>query len=366
MTAVLLEQDPSLHPAPLSEDAMWAAVLAREPAAEGRFLYGVMTTGVYCRPTCPSRRPLRTNVRFFAEASAAEAAGLRPCKRCQPNAAPLAERHAAAVATACRLIAESEEPPALDALARAVGLSRFHFHRLFRAVTGVTPKAYADAHRAGRVVSELDEGASVTEAIYGAGFGSNGRFYATSNSRLGMRPSDYRRGGRGARIRFAVGQTSLGAILVAATDKGVCAIRFGDDPDGLVRGLQDRFSNAELVGADAEFETLVARVVGLVECPSDAADLPLDVCDTAFRERVWRALRDIPAGATASYAEIAARIGRPKAVRAVAQACAANPTAVAIPCHRVVRSDGALSGYRWGVERKRALLEREAQSSNAQ
>ncbi|HXQ11012.1 MAG TPA: bifunctional DNA-binding transcriptional regulator/O6-methylguanine-DNA methyltransferase Ada [Caulobacteraceae bacterium] len=365
MTAVLLEKGATPHPAPLSEDAMWAAVLARDPAAEGRFLYGVMTTGVYCRPTCPSRRPLRTNVLFFAAATAAEAAGLRACKRCQPNAAPLAERHAAAIAKACHLIAESEEPPALDTLARAVGLSRFHFHRLFRAVTGVTPKAYAEGHRAGRVVRELDEGASVTEAIYGAGFGSNGRFYATSTSRLGMRPSDYRKGGRGATIRFAVGETSLGAILVAATDKGVCAIQFGDDPDALVRGLQDRFPSAELMGGDGDFEALVARVVGMVEAPAAGADLPLDVKGTAFQERVWRALRDIPAGETASFADIAARIGRPKAVRAVAQACAANPTAVAIPCHRVVRSDGGLSGYRWGVERKAALLEREAQSSSA-
>jgi AraC family transcriptional regulator of adaptative response/methylated-DNA-[protein]-cysteine methyltransferase len=365
MTALLLEGRPSPHPAPLSEDAMWAAVLARDPATEGRFLYGVVTTGVYCRPTCPSRRPLRANVRFFADATVAEAAGLRACKRCQPNAAPLAERQAQAVAKACRLIAESEEPPTLDTLARAVGLSRFHFHRLFRAVTGITPKAYAEAHRAGRVISELDEGSSVTEAIYGAGFGSNGRFYATSTGRLGMRPSDYRKGGRGATIRFAVGETSLGAILVAATDKGICAIQFGDDPDRLVRALQDRFPNAELVGADADFEALVARVVGCVERPSDAADLPLDVCGTAFRERVWRALRDIPAGATATYGEIAAKVGRPKAVRAVAQACAANPVAVAIPCHRVVRSDGALSGYRWGVERKAALLARETQSSSS-
>ena len=365
MTAVLLEKDSSPDAAPLSQDAMWAAVLARDPAAEGRFLYGVVTTGVYCRPTCPSRRPLRSNVRFFAGAADAEAAGLRPCKRCQPTAAPLAERQAEAVAKACRLIAESEEPPALDVLARAVGLSRFHFHRLFKSLTGVTPKAYADAHRAGRVVSELDDGASVTEAIYGAGFGSNGRFYATSNSRLGMRPSDYRQGGRGATIRFAVGQTSLGAILVAATDKGVCAIQFGEDPDALVRGLQDRFPRAELVGGDADFETLVARVVGMVEAPAKRADLPLDVKGTAFQERVWRALRDIPAGATESYAAIAARIGRPKAVRAVAQACAANPAAVAIPCHRVVRNDGGLSGYRWGVERKAALLAREARSPDA-
>jgi AraC family transcriptional regulator of adaptative response/methylated-DNA-[protein]-cysteine methyltransferase len=299
-------------------------------------------------------------VRFFSQAADAEAAGLRPCKRCQPTAAPLTERRAQAVAKACRLIAESDEPPALDALARAAGLSRFHFHRLFKALTGVTPKAYADAHRAGRIVSELDEGASVTEAIYGAGFGSNGRFYATSNSRLGMRPSDFRKGGRGATIRFAVGQSSLGAILVAATDKGVCAIQFGEDPDALVRGLQDRFASAELVGGDAAFEGLVAQVVGMVEAPQASLDLPLDVKGTAFQERVWRALRDIPPGQTASYAHIAARIGRPKAVRAVAQACAANPAAVAIPCHRVVRSDGAISGYRWGVERKRALLAREA------
>jgi len=360
MPAAALEKAPSTLTAPLSENEKWTAVLARDPAAEGRFLYGVMTTGVFCRPTCPSRRPLRANVRFFADALAAEAAGLRPCKRCEPDAAPLAERHAVAIANACRLIAESETPPTLGALARAVGMSRFHFHRLFRAVTGLTPKAYAEAHRAERLVSKLDDGASVTEAIYGAGFGSNGRFYATSNSRLGMRPSDYRKGGPGETIRFAVGETSLGAILVAATDKGVCAIQFGEDPDALVRGLQDRFQKAELVGADADFEALVALVVGLVECPADAADLPLDVCGTAFQERVWRALRDIPPGATASYADIAARIGRPKAVRAVAQACAANPAAVAIPCHRVVRNDGSLSGYRWGVERKAALLAREA------
>ncbi len=362
MTAVALKRDPSREAAPMSEDAMWAAVLARDAAAEGRFLYGVMTTGVYCRPTCPSRRPLRSNVRFFTEAADAEAAGLRPCKRCQPTAAPLAERQAHAVAKACRLIAESDEPLGLDALARAVGLSRFHFHRLFKALTGVTPKAYADAHRAGRIVSELDEGASVTEAIYGAGFGSNGRFYATSNSRLGMRPSDFRKGGRGATIRFAVGETSLGAILVAATEKGVCAIQFGDDPDALVRGLEDRFPRAELVGGDAAFEALVAQVVGMVEAPRSSVELPLDVKGTAFQERVWRALRDIPPGATASYADVAARIGRPKAVRAVAQACAANPAAVAIPCHRVVRNDGGLSGYRWGVERKAALLAREARS----
>ena len=348
------------EPLTTSDDALWAAVLDHDATADGTFLYGVMTTGVYCRPSCPSRRPLRANVRFFADAAGAQAAGLRACKRCRPDEVSIAGRHANAVARACALIAASEEPPSLDDLAEAAGLSRFHFHRVFKALTGVTPKAYGEAHRAERLRGELDDGASVTEAIYGAGFGSNGRFYAVSNDRLGMKPSAYRKGGAGAEIRFAVGQTSLGAILVAATNKGVCAIQFGEDPDALVRGLQDRFPKAELIGADAEFEALVARVVGAVEGAADAGDLPLDIQGTAFQERVWRALRDIPKGSTASYADIAATIGAPKAVRAVAQACAANPTAVVIPCHRVVRSDGALSGYRWGVERKRALLQREA------
>jgi AraC family transcriptional regulator of adaptative response/methylated-DNA-[protein]-cysteine methyltransferase len=348
------------EPLTTSDDALWAAVLDHDATADGTFLYGVMTTGVYCRPSCPSRRPLRANVRFFADAAGAQAAGLRACKRCRPDEVSIAGRHADAVARACALIAASEELPSLDDLAEAAGLSRFHFHRVFKALTGVTPKAYGEAHRAERLRGELDDGASVTEAIYGAGFGSNGRFYAVSNDRLGMKPSAYRKGGAGAAIRFAVGQTSLGAILVAATNKGVCAIQFGEDPDALVRGLQDRFPKAELIGADAEFEALVARVVGTVEGAADAGDLPLDIQGTAFQERVWRALRDIPKGSTASYADIAATIGAPKAVRAVAQACAANPTAVVIPCHRVVRSDGALSGYRWGVERKRALLQREA------
>jgi AraC family transcriptional regulator, regulatory protein of adaptative response / methylated-DNA-[protein]-cysteine methyltransferase len=345
---------------PPSEDAMWAAVLDHDATADGTFLYGVTTTGVYCRPSCPSRRPLRANVCFFAHAAGAQAAGLRACKRCRPGEASIAERHAEAVARACALIAESEELPSLDALADVAALSRFHFHRVFKALTGVTPKAYGEACRAGRLRAELDDGASITQAIYGAGFGSSGRFYAVSNDRLGMKPGDYRKGGTGAAIRFAVGQTSLGSILVAATDKGVCAIQFGDDPDSLVRGLQDRFPMAQLIGANPAFEALVARVVGMVEGAADAGDLPLDIQGTAFQERVWRALRDIPKGATASYAEVASRIGAPKAVRVVAQACAANPTAVVIPCHRVVRSDGGLSGYRWGVERKRALLQREA------
>jgi AraC family transcriptional regulator of adaptative response/methylated-DNA-[protein]-cysteine methyltransferase len=343
-----------------NDDERWEAVKRRDRAANGAFYFSVRTTGVYCRPSCAARLPRRENVRFHATSADAERAGFRPCKRCRPNEVGLADRQASVVAKACRLIEEAEEMPSLDALAEAAGMSRFHFHRIFKAHTGVTPKAYADAHRARRMRHELTRAGTVTEAIYGAGFNSSGRFYAAAPDRLGMTPTEFRAGGNGASIRFAVGQCSLGSILVAATDKGVCAIQFGDDPDALVRDLQDRFPKAQLIGGDKEFEQLVAKVVGFVEAPAQGLDLPLDVRGTAFQQRVWQALREIPAGSTASYAEIASRIGAPKAVRAVAQACGANALAVAIPCHRVVRNDGALSGYRWGVERKRALLTREA------
>ena len=238
-------------------------------------------------------------------------------------------------------------------------MSRFYFHRVFKAVTGVTPKAYAAGHRGKRVREELSSGESVTEAIYGAGFNSNGRFYAAAPGLLGMTPTQFRSGGSGNVIRFAVGECSLGAILVAATAKGVCAIEFGNDPEMLVRALQDRFPRAQLLGGDKAFERLVAEVVGFVEAPGRGLDLPLDIRGTAFQQQVWKAIRDIPAGSTASYRDLAKRIGAPKAVRAVAQACGANAIAVAIPCHRVVRTDGSTSGYRWGVERKRALLDRE-------
>jgi AraC family transcriptional regulator of adaptative response/methylated-DNA-[protein]-cysteine methyltransferase len=346
---------------PFSGDGeRWEALVRRDRSADGAFYYSVQTTGVYCRPSCAARLPRRENVQFHATCADAERAGFRPCKRCRPNQVSLAEQQAAAVVKACRLIEDAEEPPNLDALAKSAGMSRFHFHRIFKARTGLTPKAYADAHRAERVRHELTRRPTVTEAIYGAGFNSNGRFYDASAELLGMTPTAFRAGGDGATIRFAVGQCSLGAILVAATDKGVCAIQFGDDPEVLVRGLEDRFPKARLTGGDKMFEQLVAKVVGFVEAPSNGLDLPLDVRGTAFQQRVWRALRDIPAGSTASYGEIAARIGTPTAVRAVAQACSSNPVAVAIPCHRVVRTDGALSGYRWGIARKRALLEREA------
>ena len=341
-------------------DSRWAAVIARDPAADGKFYYSVKTTGVYCRPSCPSRPARPENVQFHATRVAAEQAGFRPCKRCKPDQPSLMEQHAAKVAEICRLIENAEIVPSLEELAHHAGLSVYHFHRIFKAVTGLTPRTYAAAHRAKRVRNELDRSDTVTKAIFDAGYTSNSRFYEKSNQVLGMTPSTYRAGGSNTEIRFALGECSLGSILVASSDCGVCAITLGDDPELLIRDLQDRFPKANLIGGDGAFEQLVARVVGFIEAPAIGLDLPLDVRGTAFQQRVWQALREIPAGSTASYTDIANRIGSPKAVRAVAQACAANPMAVAIPCHRVVRNDGALSGYRWGVERKRALLEREA------
>ena len=344
----------------VDSDDRWIAVQRRDAAADGQFVYSVASTGVYCRPSCPSRLARRENVAFHADPAAAEAAGFRACLRCRPDGFSQAERRADAVAAACRLIHNAEELPDLDALAAAAGMSRFHFHRVFKSATGVTPKDYARARRAERVRDALNTTASVTEAIYDAGYNANSRFYEEAGRQLGMRPRAYRDGGRGTAIRFAVGQCSLGAILVASTDKGVCAILLGDEPDKLVRALQDQFPHAELIGADEEFESTVAIVVGFIDSPGKALGLPLDVRGTAFQRQVWEALGKIPPGNTVSYSAIAQAIGSPMAVRAVAQACASNALAVAIPCHRVVRSDGGLSGYRWGVERKRVLLDREA------
>ena len=279
----------------------------------------------------------------------------------KPTPPSTSSKHAALVAQACRRIEAAERPPSLDDLAQQAGLSAFHFHRVFKALTGLTPKAYALARRSQAVRESLARGtSSVTEAIFDAGFNANSRFYEHADAMLGMKPTQYRAGGEDVRIEFAIGESSLGAILVARSRRGICAISLGDDPGPLLRELQDRFPRAELIGGDAGFERLVAQVVGLIEHPDIGHDLPLDVRGTAFQQRVWQALRQIPAGESASYAQVAQRIGSPTSVRAVAQACAANTLAVAFPCHRVVRSDGAMYCYRWGVERKRALLERES------
>lgn len=346
-----------------TDEARWRAVVERDANADAHFVYAVRSTGVYARPGAPGRRPRRENVEFFSLPAQAEAAGYRASRRSGEPTPGERDQRALLIARACQAIESAETPPTLEMLARQAGLSPFHFHRVFKAQTGLTPKAYAAAHRGRKLREQLARpDASVTRALFDAGFNSSSRFYEASESLLGMRPGEYRGGGAGSVIRFAVAQCSLGAILVASSQRGICAILIDDDPDFLVRDLQDRFPKAELVGGDAEYEAMVARVVGFVEAPSIGLDLPLDIRGTAFQQRVWQALREIPAGDTASYSDIARRIGAPNAVRAVGRACGANAIAVAIPCHRVVRRDGDLTGYRWGVERKRELLRREAQA----
>ncbi len=339
-----------------TDDAKWNAVRTRDTTADGVFLYAVATTGVYCRPSCAARPARRENVAFYPTRPAAERQGFRACKRCRPDLPPRAEREAALVATACRTIEAAAEAPSLDRLAVAAGVSPYHFHRLFRRVAGVTPKAYADAHRAARVRDGLRAGATVTTAFYDAGFNSSGRFYAAADGVLGMTPSAFRAGGVGERIAYATADCTLGTVLVAVSERGVCAILIDDDAAALRADLARRFSRACLTADDGLAET-VAAAVSTVD--GTAADLPLDIRGTAFQRRVWEVLRTIPAGETLSYAAVAERIGSPKAVRAVAGACAANTLAVAVPCHRVVSSGGALGGYRWGVERKQTLLARE-------
>ena len=350
---------PITIPNTIEQDPRWQAIVTRDHAADGTFFYSVKSTGIYCRPSCGARIPKPENVQFHDTAELAEQAGFRPCKRCKPEQLPLARRHATAITAVCRRIECSEEIPVLDELAARAGLSPYYFHRLFKSMTGLTPKAYAAACRGGRVRELLRHSETITDAILDAGYNANSRFYEKSGDMLGMTPTAYRNGGAGMEIRFAVGECSLGAILVANSTRGVCAILLGDDPEMLVRDLQDSFPLATLLGGDREYDQLVARVIGFVEMPRIGLDLPLDIRGTAFQQRVWQALGNIPPGTTVSYTELAARIGLPKAVRAVANACAANKIAVVIPCHRVVRTDGSLSGYRWGIERKRALLKSE-------
>lgn len=346
----------------MRDDARYAAVVARDRSEDGVFFYSVRTTGVFCKPSCGARTPRRENVSFHDTIDAAQTAGFRACKRCRPDLAG-ADLHTEVVTAICRMIddaiAADRPAPALIEMARRSGFSPFHLHRLFRLATGITPRAYAAGARATRVRVKLDETRTISEAIHGAGYTSSSRFYEQSTQRFGMTPSRVRRGGAGETVRFAVAATSLGPMLVATTAKGVCAIQFGDDAEALVHGLERRFAHATLVGDDASFNDVVAKVVGFVESPRGALDLPLDIRGTAFQERVWAALTTIMPGETVTYAQLAERVGQPTAVRAVAGACAANEIAIAIPCHRVVRSSGELSGYRWGVERKDAILRRE-------
>jgi AraC family transcriptional regulator of adaptative response/methylated-DNA-[protein]-cysteine methyltransferase len=350
----------STEPAFSSEGQRWEALLNRDQRADGAFLYAVRSTGVYCRPTCSSRRPKRENVVFFANFSAAEAAGFRPCKRCSPRDASADEGHRKAIIGACELIEKSEEHLRLKTLAAAVGLSSSGFHRLFKEIVGVTPKEYATTVRMNRLRRGLVLGSSITQTIYDAGFSAISRFYERSRDTLGMTPSAYKRGGAGLRIRVAVASSFLGWVLVAATDHGICAIDLGDTPESLIEGLRLRFPEAKVCQDDPGLAHWVSRVVAFIEIPARGLDLPLDIQGTAFQQRVWKALQGIPRGSTKSYSEIATGIGKPTAARAVGRACASNRLAVVIPCHRAVRRDGGLGGYRWGTERKQQLLEREA------
>ncbi len=341
-------------------DPRWAAVVTREAESDGRFVYSVSTTGVYCRPSCAARLAKPEHVRFHASTDAAEQAGFRPCKRCRPNETSFRDRQARSVADACRFIEQAEVSPSLNQLAGRARLSPFHFHRLFKRIVGLTPRDYAAACRERRVQEELRRRPTVTEAVMEAGYQSSGRFYARATKVLGMTPTAYRAGGEAETLHFAVGACSLGAILVAQSQRGICAILLGDDPARLLCDLQDRFPRARLIGGDRRFEHVLAAVVGFVDRPSERWSLPLDIRGTAFQRRVWHALQEIPVGRRVSYSALARQLGLPTGVRAVARACAANPLAVAIPCHRVVRTDGSLAGYRWGLARKRALLEKEA------
>ncbi|HEX5176511.1 MAG TPA: bifunctional DNA-binding transcriptional regulator/O6-methylguanine-DNA methyltransferase Ada [Chthoniobacteraceae bacterium] len=359
MSTLLKAKNNKTGPRYASENARWRAVVQRDPRADGHFFYSVRTTKIYCVPSCSAPHPLRKNVAFHDSAEDAERAGFRPCKRCAPHGETLAELRATAIARACRLIETSDVPPKLEALARAAGMSAFHFHRIFKSLTGLTPKKYATAHRTRRVRTELTNGRHVTQAIYNSGYNSNGSFYANAPQALGMTPSRFRNGGTGTTIQFSIANCPLGLVLVAASEIGVCAIYLGDHPEPLRDALEKQFPRARLVRGNHEFTETVARVVAFIKTPAASFDLPLDIRGTAFQQRVWDALRQIPLGKTVSYRELATQIGAPKAIRAVARACAANAIAVAIPCHRVVRSNGALSGYRWGPQRKDALLAKE-------
>lgn len=344
----------------ITEAERRAAIAHRALNADDKFFYAVKTTGIYCRPTYASRQPKREHVRFFDDWAAAEAAGFRPCKRCSPRSTPPQQQQAEIIAAVCQHIEAADTPLSLDAMAQIAGLSAYHFHHVFKAIVGVTPRQYATAQRAKRVRQHLQEDNTVTQAIYNAGFETSSTFYEQSTSLLGMTPSQYQQGAIGVAIRYTVQPCWLGWVLVAATPKGICAIAFGDTVAALTTQLQADFPKAQFCEGDWAFEGWVKQVLHLLEAPQQAVDLPLDIQGTAFQQQVWQALRTIAPGTTVSYGDVAKSIGKPQAVRAVANACANNHIAVAIPCHRVVGSDGSLRGYRWGRDRKQALLTKEA------
>ena len=346
------------------QDSRWDAIINRRNEAEHEFLYAVRTTGIYCRPTCSSRKPRRENVEFFDSSSDAELAGYRACKRCKPNCPATEDRRTALVRHACRRIEACQEIPSLQQLADEAGLSPSRFHRVFRHVAGVTPKQFAAAVQTRRVQDGLLNGESVTSAVFAAGFNSGSRFYEKSARLLGMQPSAYSAGAADQHICFAVTETQLGCMLVAATRVGVCSIAFADTPGQLEEELRGRFPNASISEGDAAFQAWISEVADRIDTQPSFSDLPLDIQGTAFMRRVWSSLQEIPVGQTRTYLEVAEAIGNPTAVRAVASACAKNPVAVVIPCHRVVRSDGGLGGYRWGLSRKRELLDRESRHNN--
>jgi AraC family transcriptional regulator, regulatory protein of adaptative response / methylated-DNA-[protein]-cysteine methyltransferase len=342
-----------------ADERRWYAIVQREQDADGSFFYGVKTTGVFCRPGCPSRLPNRENVEFFSNSREAQSAGYRPCMRCNPSSNSKNEEKEQIIIQACRSIVQSNGPLKLRDLAEGAGISPYHFHRLFKKIVGITPKQYASSHQADRFRECLKSSRSITDAIYCAGFSSSSGAYSKKRDHLAMKPGDYRAGGAGIIIHYGLAQCNFGWLIVAITDRGICAVEFGDDPAVLPQQVQSRFPKAHLEQAGSGFVDLIRDVVEFVNAPQESFNLPLDIRGTAFQQKVWSVLRHIKPGQTLSYTDVAENIGKPTAVRAVATACASNKLAVVIPCHRVISKDGTISSYRWGIERKKRLLESE-------